>query len=161
MIWRKTGKEERSLEGLAGRWQIRKTCEFILAHWSNAEQGLTFRSSSSLIILHLLEPANTQKTLPLSKLPHYNFVQPQKCRQPTCCVYTRFLSSAQRGSPSLLQKKNTHMSILEFIGGKVTETIERLIALYRPDSLVVGTRGARGVKVLGAAISVGVGSISR
>ena len=34
---------------------------------------------------------------------------------------------------------------LEFIAGKVTQTIDRLIALYRPDSLVVGTRGPRGM----------------
>ncbi|KAF8953327.1 hypothetical protein BDZ97DRAFT_1713168 [Flammula alnicola] len=33
--------------------------------------------------------------------------------------------------------------ILEYIPGKVTDTIDRLIALYRPDSLVVGTRGRR------------------
>lgn len=51
--------------------------------------------------------------------------------------------------------------ILEFIGGRVTETIERLIALYRPDSLVVGTRGTRGMKAFGAAISGGMGSVSR
>ena len=50
--------------------------------------------------------------------------------------------------------------IVEFIAGKVTQTIERLIALYRPDSLVVGTRGQRGVKVLGAALG-GMGSVSK
>ncbi|KAH8112841.1 hypothetical protein DFH11DRAFT_385683 [Phellopilus nigrolimitatus] len=50
--------------------------------------------------------------------------------------------------------------IVEFIAGKATETIERLIALYRPDSLVVGTRGQRGVKVLGAALG-GMGSVSK
>jgi len=33
--------------------------------------------------------------------------------------------------------------ILEFIPGKITDSIDRLIALYRPDSLVVGTRGRR------------------
>jgi len=33
--------------------------------------------------------------------------------------------------------------ILEYIPGKITSTIDRLIALYRPDSLVVGTRGGR------------------
>jgi len=33
--------------------------------------------------------------------------------------------------------------ILEYIPGKITDTIDRLIALYRPDSLVVGTRGRR------------------
>ncbi|KAI0031805.1 hypothetical protein K488DRAFT_86484 [Vararia minispora EC-137] len=34
---------------------------------------------------------------------------------------------------------------IEFIAGKITQTIDRLIALYRPDSLVVGTRGPRGM----------------
>ena len=33
--------------------------------------------------------------------------------------------------------------ILEYIPGKITSIIDRLIALYRPDSLVVGTRGNR------------------
>jgi len=50
--------------------------------------------------------------------------------------------------------------IVEFIAGKVTDTIDRLIALYRPDSLIVGTRGQRGVKVLGAAFG-GMGSVSK
>ena len=35
--------------------------------------------------------------------------------------------------------------ILEFIAGRPTTTLDRLIALYRPDSVVVGTRGQRGV----------------
>ena len=35
--------------------------------------------------------------------------------------------------------------IVEFIAGRVTQTLDRLIALYRPDSLVVGTRGQRTV----------------
>ncbi|KAF8338762.1 uncharacterized protein EI90DRAFT_3144170 [Cantharellus anzutake] len=53
--------------------------------------------------------------------------------------------------------------IVEFIAGKITETIERLIALYRPDSLVVGTRGPRStLKVWGAALGApGMGSVSR
>lgn len=44
----------------------------------------------------------------------------------------------------------------------MTHTIDRLIALYRPDSLVVGTRGQRSVsaKVLGAAFG-GMGSVSK
>jgi hypothetical protein len=37
--------------------------------------------------------------------------------------------------------------ILEFIAGRVTTTLDRLIALYRPDSVVVGMRGQR--RVLG------------
>lgn len=41
--------------------------------------------------------------------------------------------------------------IVEFIAGKTTQTIDRLIALYRPDSVVVGTRGVRGfMQALGA-----------
>ncbi|EEB97641.1 hypothetical protein MPER_03001 [Moniliophthora perniciosa FA553] len=33
--------------------------------------------------------------------------------------------------------------ILEYIAGKVTDTLDRLIALYRPDSVIVGTRGRK------------------
>ncbi|KAI0039269.1 hypothetical protein FA95DRAFT_1612708 [Auriscalpium vulgare] len=53
--------------------------------------------------------------------------------------------------------------IVEFIGGKVTTTIDRLIALYRPDSVVVGTRGVRGMKqAWGAAFgSPGMGGVSK
>lgn len=62
--------------------------------------------------------------------------------------------------------------ILEFIPGKITDTIDRLIALYRPDSLVVGTRGRRFgaglVSGIGAGLvqglgvgSAGIGSISK
>jgi nucleotide-binding universal stress UspA family protein len=53
--------------------------------------------------------------------------------------------------------------IVEFVAGKVTLTIERLIALYRPDSLIVGTRGQRGkMQTWGAALHVTkVGSVSR
>lgn len=36
--------------------------------------------------------------------------------------------------------------IVEYIAGKVTTTIDRLIALYRPDSIIVGSRGARKMK---------------
>ncbi|KAJ2916236.1 hypothetical protein MD484_g4177, partial [Candolleomyces efflorescens] len=46
--------------------------------------------------------------------------------------------------------------ILEYIPGKITDTIDRLIALYRPDSLVVGTRGKRGLM---ANVSIGLGGI--
>lgn len=34
--------------------------------------------------------------------------------------------------------------VVEFVAGKVTDSIMRLIALYRPDSLIVGTKGSRG-----------------
>jgi len=51
--------------------------------------------------------------------------------------------------------------ILEYIPGKVTETLDRLIALYRPDSVVVGTRGSRW-QAMGMGLGgIGVGSISR
>jgi len=56
--------------------------------------------------------------------------------------------------------------ILEYIPGKVTSTIDRLIALYRPDSLVVGTRGSRRfgfVSGLGLSMvqqGLGVGNVS-
>lgn len=53
--------------------------------------------------------------------------------------------------------------IVEFMAGKITETIERLIALYRPDSLIVGSRGPRStLKTWGAALGApGMGSVSR
>ncbi|KAJ8474900.1 hypothetical protein ONZ51_g6921 [Trametes cubensis] len=53
--------------------------------------------------------------------------------------------------------------IVEYIAGKVTQTIDRLIALYRPDSLVVGTRGQRSVMQAwaGAFGAPGVGSVSK
>ncbi|KAJ3501249.1 hypothetical protein NLJ89_g9426 [Agrocybe chaxingu] len=51
--------------------------------------------------------------------------------------------------------------ILEYIPGKITDSIDRLIALYRPDSLVVGTRGRRFgvglVQGLGAGLVQGLG----
>lgn len=57
--------------------------------------------------------------------------------------------------------------ILEYIPGKITSTIDRLIALYRPDSLVVGTRGNRrfgfvsdlGLSMVQQGLGVGSGSI--
>jgi len=53
--------------------------------------------------------------------------------------------------------------IIEFIAGRVTDNIDRLIALYRPESVVVGTRGQRGViQSWGAALGApGMGSISK
>jgi len=53
--------------------------------------------------------------------------------------------------------------IIEFIAGKVSDNIDRLIALYRPESVVVGTRGQRGViQTWGAALGApGMGSISK
>ncbi|KAI6145246.1 hypothetical protein BKA82DRAFT_4171496 [Pisolithus tinctorius] len=56
--------------------------------------------------------------------------------------------------------------VLEFIAGRPTTTLDRLIALYRPDSVVVGMRGQRGVMsgVLNfgtAGVFNSVGSVSR
>ncbi|KAG1778869.1 hypothetical protein EV702DRAFT_1092733 [Suillus placidus] len=53
--------------------------------------------------------------------------------------------------------------IVELIAGKVTTTLERLIALYRPDSIVVGSKGQRGMmQAWGAAFGApGVGSVSK
>lgn len=53
--------------------------------------------------------------------------------------------------------------IIEFIAGKVTDNIDRLIALYRPESVVVGTRGQRGmIQTWGAALGApGMGSVSK
>lgn len=53
--------------------------------------------------------------------------------------------------------------IVECIAGKVTQTIDRLIALYRPESLVVGTRGQRSMMQAwaGAFGAPGVGSVSK
>ncbi|KAG5639916.1 hypothetical protein DXG03_002390, partial [Asterophora parasitica] len=47
--------------------------------------------------------------------------------------------------------------ILEYIPGRVTDTLDRLIALYRPDSVVVGTRGKRSV-LSGLALNMNMGS---
>lgn len=53
--------------------------------------------------------------------------------------------------------------VVEFIAGKVTDNIDRLIALYRPESVVVGTRGQRGmIQTWGAALGApGMGSVSK
>ena len=53
--------------------------------------------------------------------------------------------------------------IVEYIAGKVTQTIDRLVALYRPESVVVGTRGQRSVMQAwaGAFGAPGVGSVSK
>lgn len=49
--------------------------------------------------------------------------------------------------------------ILEYIPGKITDTLDRLIALYRPDSVVVGTRGRKAWQNMG--MGIGVGSVSK
>lgn len=52
--------------------------------------------------------------------------------------------------------------IVEFVGGRLTASIERLIALYRPDSLVVGSRGRTVLQQWSAALGgPGMGSVSR
>ncbi|KAL0566758.1 hypothetical protein V5O48_015240 [Marasmius crinis-equi] len=48
--------------------------------------------------------------------------------------------------------------ILEYIAGKVTDTLDRLIALYRPDSVIVGTRGR---KLWQMGLKGTMGSVSR
>ena len=69
-----------------------------------------------------------------------------------------------------IQEKNAELDdggnklsiVVEFVAGKITDTIERMIALYRPDSLIVGTRGKQKLlESVGAAFGAGVGSISR
>jgi nucleotide-binding universal stress UspA family protein len=49
--------------------------------------------------------------------------------------------------------------ILEYIPGRITDTLDRLIALYRPDSVVVGTRGRRTWQTMG--VGFGMGSVSQ
>ncbi|WWC95570.1 hypothetical protein V866_002435 [Kwoniella sp. B9012] len=53
--------------------------------------------------------------------------------------------------------------IVEFVAGKVTEILLKMIALYRPDSLVVGTKGIRSkFQTWGRALGApGMGSVSR
>ncbi|KAG6861016.1 hypothetical protein C0995_004869 [Termitomyces sp. Mi166 len=47
--------------------------------------------------------------------------------------------------------------IVEYIPGRITYTLDRLIALYRPDSVVVGTRGRRSM-LSGLAKNMNMGS---
>ncbi|KAL0945928.1 hypothetical protein HGRIS_012209 [Hohenbuehelia grisea] len=49
--------------------------------------------------------------------------------------------------------------ILEYIPGKITDTLDRLIALYRPDSVVVGTRGRSVWQNMGIGAAVGMGNV--
>ncbi|THU93353.1 hypothetical protein K435DRAFT_670381 [Dendrothele bispora CBS 962.96] len=49
--------------------------------------------------------------------------------------------------------------ILEYIPGKVTQTLDRLIALYRPDSVIVGTRGRKAWQI--GTLKGAMGSVSR
>ncbi|KAF7289177.1 Usp domain-containing protein [Mycena indigotica] len=51
--------------------------------------------------------------------------------------------------------------ILEFIPGRITDTLDRLIALYRPDSVVVGTRGKRAWQTMAMMGKGGIGSVSK
>ncbi|OCF34441.1 universal stress protein [Kwoniella heveanensis BCC8398] len=53
--------------------------------------------------------------------------------------------------------------IVEFVAGKITEILLKMIALYRPDSLVVGTKGTRSkFQTWGRALGApGMGSVSR
>ncbi|KAG8792886.1 hypothetical protein FRC17_008521, partial [Serendipita sp. 399] len=67
------------------------------------------------------------------------------------------------GDKNVEYDPNRKLSIVvEFVAGRITETIERMIALYRPDSLIVGTRGERTfLRQVGQAVGTGVGSVSR
>ncbi|KAJ7194827.1 hypothetical protein GGX14DRAFT_537331 [Mycena pura] len=51
--------------------------------------------------------------------------------------------------------------ILEYIPGRITNTLDRLIALYRPDSVVVGTRGKRAWQTMTMMGKGGIGSVSK
>ncbi|KAJ7921485.1 hypothetical protein B0H13DRAFT_1984906 [Mycena leptocephala] len=51
--------------------------------------------------------------------------------------------------------------ILEFIPGRINNTIDRLIALYRPDSVVVGTRGKKAWQGMAMMGKGGIGSVSK
>jgi hypothetical protein len=52
--------------------------------------------------------------------------------------------------------------ILEYVPGRITDTLDRLIALYRPDSVVVGTRGRRTWQGMSMSIvGSGIGSVSK
>ncbi|WWC73672.1 uncharacterized protein I206_107644 [Kwoniella pini CBS 10737] len=75
---------------------------------------------------------------------------------------------AQRLLQTVLQKNNEADDrrisvIVEFVAGKVTEILLKMIALYRPDSLVVGTKGTRSkFQTWGRALGApGMGSVSR
>jgi nucleotide-binding universal stress UspA family protein len=70
-----------------------------------------------------------------------------------CNRLYRYLHSNRSFSPLQLSL------ILEYIPGRVTTTLDRLIALYRPDSVVVGTRGRRPWQ--GMAMGFGMGSVSK
>ncbi|KAG8802934.1 hypothetical protein FRC16_008264 [Serendipita sp. 398] len=67
------------------------------------------------------------------------------------------------GEKNVEYDPNRKLSIvLEFVAGRITETIERMIALYRPDSLIVGTRGEKSfLQQVGQAVGTGVGSVSK
>ncbi|EIW71375.1 universal stress protein [Tremella mesenterica] len=53
--------------------------------------------------------------------------------------------------------------VVEFVAGRVTEMLLKMIALYRPDSLIVGTKGAKSrLQSWGMALGApGMGSVSR
>jgi len=71
-----------------------------------------------------------------------------------------FLSSIE--SKSLSYEPDRKLSIvMEYIAGKITDTLDRLIALYRPDSVVVGTRGRRAWTAMSMGVGFGMGSVSK
>ncbi|KAK8849715.1 hypothetical protein IAR55_005050 [Kwoniella newhampshirensis] len=79
-----------------------------------------------------------------------------------------FREEAQALLQTVLQKNNDAENrrisvIVEFVAGEITETLLKMIALYRPDSLVVGTKGQRSrLQSWGMALGApGMGSVSR
>ena len=77
-----------------------------------------------------------------------------------------FMRSIQERSAEYDPQRKLSL-ILEYIPGKITDSIDRLIALYRPDSVVVGSRGRRFGASLVQGFGVGlvnlpaIGSISK
>ncbi|ORY34684.1 hypothetical protein BCR39DRAFT_514004 [Naematelia encephala] len=79
-----------------------------------------------------------------------------------------FREDAHRLLTNILDKNNEAEDrrvsvVVEFVAGRVTEMLLKMIALYRPDSLVVGTKGTRSrLQTWGKAFGApGMGSVSR
>jgi len=79
-----------------------------------------------------------------------------------------FREEADRLLQTILDKNNEADDrrisvIVEFVAGRITEMLLKMIALYRPDSLVVGTKGSRSkLQSWGMALGApGMGSVSR
>ncbi|KAJ7808042.1 hypothetical protein B0H13DRAFT_2221525 [Mycena leptocephala] len=70
------------------------------------------------------------------------------------------LQIQRRASSTILTGRFLSL-ILEFIPGRINNTIDRLIALYRPDSVVVGTRGKKAWQGMAMMGKGGIGSVSK